>query len=56
MIIQGGKFSEKNFISSRDGAEKIKKQDRGEKPSRTLPHYGMMPAPSLASNTMHLHP
>ena len=23
--------------------------------SRTLPHYGTMPAPSLASNAMHLH-
>ena len=36
--------------------EKAQKQGRDEKASRTLPHYGMMPAPYLASNAMHLHP
>ena len=36
--------------------KKVHKQGRDEKASRSLPHYGTMPAPFLASNTMHLHP
>ena len=36
--------------------KKVYKQGGDEKASRTLPHYGTMPSPSLASNAMHLHP
>ena len=52
----GEKVSEKTSFRLGMELKKVQKQDRGEKASRTLPHYGTMPAPSLASNTMHLHP
>ena len=50
------KVSEKNFILSRDGAEKSIRKGWDEKASRALPHYGTMLPSSLASNAMHLHP
>ena len=53
---RGEKFLKKT--SFRVGMELKKSAETrpGEKASRTLPHYGTMPAPSLASNAMHLPP
>ena len=36
--------------------KKVQKQGGDEKLSRALLHYGTIPAPSLDSNTVHLHP
>ena len=36
--------------------KKVHMQDRVRKPQEPYPNYGMMLAPSLASNAMHLHP
>ena len=41
----GGKVSEKNFISSRDGAEKSIETSGDEKPKKTHPNYRTMPGP-----------
>ena len=56
LTLLGEKVAENTSFRVGMELEKVQKQGRDEKASRTLPHYGTMPAASLASNAMHLDP